>query len=236
LTPFRDLEARAARSERLATVGELSAGLAHELRNPLASMSGSIEMLAASGSYTDEDRRLFDIVLREADRLNGLVTDFLGFARPAAPEPVDVSLPALLGEVVHMFSADPRVERVRLESDIADVCGRIDAAQIKQVLWNLLLNAAQASPEGGGIRLRCGPGQRAGTVFVSVEDQGGGIAPDLLPRIFDPFFTTKPQGTGLGLATVHRIVDAHGGQVEVESRVGQGTRFTLVLPASPEES
>ena len=236
LTPYRDLEARAARSERLATVGELSAGLAHELRNPLASMSGSIELLAATGSYSDEDRRLFAIVLREADRLNGLVTDFLGFARPAAPEPTDVALPELLSEVVQVFAADPRIARVHLESALAAATARIDPAQIKQVLWNLLLNAAQASVDGGRIVLRCGRGTRRGTAFVSVEDEGGGISAEVLPRIFDPFFTTKPQGTGLGLATVHRIVDAHGGQVEVTSRPGEGTRFTLVLPASSEEN
>ena len=236
LTPFRDLEARAARSERLATVGELSAGLAHELRNPLASMSGSIEILAASGARDEEDRRLLDIVLREADRLNVLVSDFLGFARPAAPQPAAVSLPALLGEVMHVFAADPRLGGMQLESEIADAHALIDGAQIKQVLWNLLLNAAQASAAGGSITLRCGPGRAAGTSFVSVEDQGSGIDPGTLSRIFDPFFTTKAQGTGLGLATVHRIVDAHRGQIEVESRPGAGTRFTLILPAPKEES
>ncbi|WP_373044937.1 two-component system sensor histidine kinase NtrB [Vulgatibacter sp.] len=236
LTPFRDLEARAARSERLATVGELSAGLAHELRNPLASMSGSIEMLAASRTQGEEDQRLFDIVLREADRLNSLVTDFLAFARPAAPEARDLSLPELLGEVMHVFSADPRLARFRLESEIADAHARIDPAQIKQVLWNLLLNAAQASGTDGTLVLRCGPGQSAGTAFIAVQDAGCGIEPELLARIFDPFFTTKAQGTGLGLATVHRIVESHGGQIEVQSTPGVGTCFTLVLPAPAEES
>lgn len=236
LTPFRELEARAARSERLATVGELSAGLAHELRNPLASMSGSIELLAATGSHSAEDQKLFDIVLREADRLNGLVTDFLGFARPAAPQKTSVSLPALLGDVMQVFCSDPRTAGMRLESEIADADALADGAQLKQVLWNLLLNAAQASREGGRIVLRCGPGRAAGTVFVSVEDEGEGIDPAVLPRIFDPFFTTKAQGTGLGLSTVHRIVDAHCGQLEVDSRADVGTRFSVVLPAPPEET
>jgi len=236
LTSFRELEARAARSERLATVGELSAGLAHELRNPLASMTGSIELLAASSARDEQEQRLLDIVLREADRLNGLVTDFLAFARPAAPQTAPVALPSLLGEVMHVFSADPRLGGVRLESEIADATALIDEAQIRQVLWNLLLNAAQASTEGGTITLRCGPGRVDHTVFLSVEDRGSGIDPETLSRIFDPFFTTKAQGTGLGLATVHRIVDAHGGQIEVESRPGAGTRFTLILPAPTEES
>jgi two-component system sensor histidine kinase PilS (NtrC family) len=232
LTPYRELELQAARSERLAAVGKLAAGLAHELRNPLASISGSVELLAASASAQPDDARLLDIVLREADRLSSLVSDFLAFARPAQPQPGPVNLPSLVREVLHVFESDPHVSELTRAEDLRPAVAHADASQLKQVLWNLLLNAAQATPAGGTLRVTTGPGE-PGWVQVAVADDGSGIAAEDMQRIFDPFFTTKPDGTGLGLATVHRIVDAHRGRLEVESHPGAGSCFTVHLPASP---
>jgi len=232
LTAVRNLERRAARSERLATVGQLAAGLAHELRNPLASMSGSIELLSQGGEGIDQDR-LRGIVLRESERLNRLVTEFLTFAGPAAPQLDLVDLRVAVEEIASVFAADPLAPRCHRRLELQPAFALADPAQLKQVLWNLLRNAAEASPEGGIVRVATGRARRDGMVFLSVEDRGEGIARENLERIFDPFFTTKATGTGLGLSTVHRIVEGLGGQVEVESVVGEGTRITILLPAAP---
>jgi len=235
LTAVRNLERRAARSERLATVGQLAAGLAHELRNPLASMSASIELLAQGGEGVDQER-LRGIVLRESERLNRLVTEFLTFAGPAAPQLDLVDLKVAVEEVASVFAADPLASRCRRRLELQPAFALADPAQLKQVLWNLLRNAAEASAAGGFVELATGRAKRAGMVFLSVRDHGEGIARENLDRIFDPFFTTKATGTGLGLSTVHRIVEGLGGQVEVESVVGEGTRITVLLPETPAPS
>jgi len=232
LTAVRNLERRAARSERLATVGQLAAGLAHELRNPLASMSGSIELLAQGGEGIDQ-ARLRGIVLRESERLNRLVTEFLTFAGPAAPQLDAVDLRVAVEEIASVFAADPIAARCHRRLELRPAFALADPAQLKQVLWNLLRNAAEASPPGGFVRVATGRSKRDGLVFLCVEDRGEGIAKENLDRIFDPFFTTKATGTGLGLSTVHRIVEGLGGQIEVESVVGEGTRFIVLLPAFP---
>jgi two-component system sensor histidine kinase PilS (NtrC family) len=231
LTRFRELELSAARSERLAAVGKLAAGLAHELRNPLASISGSVELLAVGAAAGAEDRKLLEIVMREAERLSKLVSDFLAFARPAPPRAASVSLPDLVHEVLRVFESDPHARQLELTEELAPAVASADASQLKQVLWNLLLNASEATPPGGSLAVTTGI-STAGTVFVRVSDSGSGISPEDMERIFDPFFTTKPAGTGLGLATVHRVVEAHRGRIEVESRPGRGARFTVILPTS----
>lgn len=227
LTPFRELQERAARSERLALVGELSAGLAHELRNPLASMCGSIEMLSITGAQTATDKRLFEIVLREADRLNALVSDFLAFARPTEPELKPISLAELVSDVLLMFRSDPAAVSLHIEEEVEDCLIQGDEAQIRQVLWNLLRNAAEASPNEGQISISARP--EAGMVRLSIADEGPGIPVELRNRIFDPFFTTREKGTGLGLAIVHRIVDGHGGSILVASGLERGTTVTVFL-------
>ena len=241
LTELRAMEDAVQRSERLADLGRLSAGLAHELRNPLASMSGCIELLRTSASLGQEDRRLMDIVLREATRLDDLVTRFLQFARPAPVRRRPADVAAMAAETLEVFANDPAAVRVRLERQLVPTPLECDPDQLRQLLWNLLANAAQAvaSREGdaadpagrqaaGRIRVTCAPEE--GGARITVEDDGPGIAPADLPRIFVPFFTTKALGTGLGLATVQRIVDGHGGVVAVESVPGQGTVFTVRLP------
>jgi two-component system sensor histidine kinase PilS (NtrC family) len=234
LTALRAMRAEVQRSERLADMGRLAAGLAHELRNPLASMAGSIELLRAAPGLSAGDARLMDIVLREAARLEQLVAAFLAFSRPAPPRREAVELDRAVAEALEVFGHDPAAGRVRLERDLAPAVAYCDADQVRQVLWNLLSNAARAAGQGDGggtVRVRCAAeGERA---RLEVEDDGPGIPAADLPHLFTPFFTTREGGTGLGLATVQRIVDAHGGAVGVDSTPGQGTRITVRLPAVP---
>ncbi|MGB8932840.1 MAG: ATP-binding protein [Anaeromyxobacteraceae bacterium] len=231
-----ELEAEVRRSQRLADLGSLAAGLAHEIRNPLASMTGSIELLSGSASAGEDERRLMGIVLREAGRLNELVTQFLAFARPAAPRPVPTDLSALLDDTLRVFRNDPQAAGVRIEERLEPAAAQVDPDQLRQVIWNLLSNAAQAlaalpRPGDGGIRVRCAAAPEG--VILEVEDDGVGMSQEELGQIFIPFFTTRARGTGLGLATVHRIVEAHGGTIRVASERGAGSRFTVVLPAAP---
>jgi two-component system sensor histidine kinase PilS (NtrC family) len=231
LTGLRAMEVQVQRSERLADLGKVAAGLAHELRNPLASMAGSIELLRSAPGLREADARLMDIVLREAGRLEQLVAAFLAFSRPAPPRRGRVELDRALAETLEVFSHDPAAARVRLERRLAPATASCDPDQLRQVFWNLLANAAHAAAAGerqGCVTVTCG-GDGDGASF-SVEDDGPGIPAADLPHIFTPFFTTKDRGTGLGLATVQRIVDAHDGTVSVESEPGRGTRFTVRLP------
>ena len=227
-----ELEAQVRRSQRLADLGSLAAGLAHEIRNPLASMTGSIELLSATCSVGEDERRLMGIVLREAGRLNELVTQFLAFAKPAAPRAVATDLAALLEDTLRVFRNDPQAAGVRIDARLEPVEAMADSDQLRQVIWNLLTNAAQAlGAKGrgeGAIRVRSGAGPDG--AVLEVEDDGIGMSDEELGQIFIPFFTTRARGTGLGLATVHRIVEAHGGAIRVASERGRGSRFTVVLP------
>jgi two-component system sensor histidine kinase PilS (NtrC family) len=238
------------RSERLAGVGQLAADIAHEIRNPLAAISGSVEMLRAGLGEGEEDQeraRLMDIVLREIDRLDDLITDFLSYARPAPPRATATALAPLVEELCKVLSGGlaPGISlQVEVEPGLRVLA---DPTQLRQVLWNLLTNAQQAMEEGGELRVRAhvlGSDPQAGEapdrndsqgeprgVEIVVADTGSGISPENLERIFDPFFTTKPGGTGLGLATVHRIVESHGGSLHVDSRPGAGAEFRVRLRA-----
>lgn len=247
------MEQELRRSERLAGVGQLAADIAHEIRNPLAAISGSVELLEAGLGGTDRDlepRRLMGIVHREIDRLNDLITEFLQFARPAPAKRTPVDLGAVVEDLVGMFEVT-RPEGVKIEVDLATrLTALADPTQVRQILWNLVLNAVQAMPDGGCIRIsvaevgeepqegasegRNEPKGRTGFVEVTVADTGTGIAPEVLERIFDPFFTTRADGSGLGLATVHRIVEANGGNLRVESSVGEGTVLRVRFPRQEE--
>ena len=220
------------RSEKLAALGQLSAGLAHELRNPLASMSGSVQLLSESAQLDAEDRRLMDIVLREADRLDALITDFLRFARPRPLQPGHFDLARAIHTSLALLRNRPTDKAFTIVESLPESLPFFgDADQLGQVIWNLLVNAAQAlRQEGGDIRVTA---QRLsdGAVEIVVSDTGVGIAERHLSSLFDPFFTTKQGGTGLGLSIAHGIVQAHQGRVEVTSREGEGTSFRVVLPS-----
>ena len=231
LTALHKMEAQLQRNERLAALGAVAAGLAHEIRNPLASVSGSVELMRhALPPGADEDR-LMNIVIREVERLNLLITDFLQFARPAPPTLAPVDLGALVGEIVEIMRNDPAAQDRELVLPGPGAWWvRADGSQLRQVLVNLLLNAAQATRPGGRVEVLLEPHE--GMVALRVRDDGAGLKPETLEHIFDPFYTTKEAGTGLGLATVHRTVEAHHGRVEVESVEGEGSCFSIFLPAS----
>ena len=253
VTQVVEMEKDLARSERLAAVGELSAKIAHEIRNPLAAISGSIEILRGNLSTPgaeSEPARLMDIVVRETERLDDLIGDFLRYARPRPLKLVSVRLDALARDVLEMLDAS-RPSRVELRAEglaAAEVAG--DADQLRQLLWNLCLNAVQAMPEGGRLEVSTQVGSQGALeagrngasgervsehwAEIAVQDEGVGMPPDVQARIFEPFYTTKPDGSGLGLATVHRIVESHGGALQIDSQPGQGTRVRVLLPVAAE--
>lgn len=228
------MAARVRRVEKLATVGEMAAGLAHEIRNPLSALTGAIQMMREELRCTPDQEHLMRIILREADRLGALVSNFLLYARPPAGRPVPVDLGRVLSETLELFARTGTVQgRVALRVDPgAGLWAELDPGHLRQVLWNLLVNAAEAIDGPGEIRVGVDP---AGTreVRLTVADTGHGMAPETLRSIFDPFFSTKPNGTGLGLSIVQRLLDANDCRLDVESDAGRGTTFTLLLPRTP---
>jgi two-component system sensor histidine kinase PilS (NtrC family) len=242
LTRLREMEDHLKRADRLAAVGKMAAGIAHEIRNPLASISGSIEILKDDPGSSPQNQQLMGIVLREVNRLNTLIADFLLFARPFSPGKEKIHLNHLIEEILQMFTHGPDFNRrIRLETQFQeDLHIQGDPHQIRQVFWNLFINAAQAMPGGGTLRVELRknsfpPAISGGRVHgeISVIDSGTGIGEEELEKIFDPFFTTKERGTGLGLSIVHSIVEGYGGKVTVRSQPGQGTTFSVFLPLHP---
>lgn len=248
VTSVVQMEQELRRRERLAGVGELAASIAHEIRNPLAAISGSVELLCSGVSSPQDATRLREIVLREIERLDALIRDFLRYARPVPPKLEAVALLPLLDDVARMLASGiPAGAQLEVEADPGAVA-LADATQLRQVLWNLVRNAFDALEGPGVVRLEAsrvvgapqeeGPGGRkpsaggCGCVEIVVADTGRGISLAELERIFDPFYTTKPDGTGLGLPTVHRIVEGHHGALSVESQPGVGTRFRVRLAAA----
>ena len=239
LTPIKQMEERIRIADRLAGVGELAAGLAHEIRNPLASIAGSSQLLRESpGVAGEESATLLEIIERESRRLNGLITDFLAYAGPSARNVQVVELPALIRDVAEAVRAgearDGKVSIVFAATKELSVDG--DPEQLRQVMWNLIRNALQATPPGGRVLLDVHDEIRQGSRFVvaTVSDTGSGIDPRNLGKIFNPFFTTKEGGTGLGLSISQRIIHYHKGFIEVRSDPGKGSTFSLFLPARPE--
>jgi two-component system sensor histidine kinase PilS (NtrC family) len=219
-----------AQAERFADLGRLAAGLAHEVRNPLGAISGCVELVRETARLDDEERALLRTVLTDVARLNNLVTDMLQFARPRPPDLADADLVGLARDVVALARTSSGPESkvgIAVEADGA-VSARVDAGQIRQVLWNLIRNAAQVSRAGGEVRVVVqGSAER---VEVAVHDEGPGVAAELRERIFEAFYSNTARGTGLGLAIVKRIADAHGGRVEVREREGGGSVFAVQIP------
>ncbi len=239
VTRMHELAEQVRRGERLAAVGGLAASVAHEIRNPLAAISGSAELLTTAPLEHD-DARLVKIIARESTRLSGLIADMLAFTRPRKPQRAEVALERVARETLENFRADPTNENVDVElfaSEAPPV--RVDPAQLSQVLWNLLRNAAEAMEGRGYIELRI-RARDDEHVELLVTDEGPGIPSEQVDRVFDPFFTTKERGTGFGLAIVHRVIEDNGGSVELSSTPGEGTTFALRFPsadgAPPSES
>ena len=222
------------RADRLAVVGALAAGLAHEVRNPLAAMCGSIELLSLSPKLGEKEKRLMQVVRGEGERLEALLKDFLAFARPASPQLAAVEAGPLVEEIADVFRREAALKGISVTVDVdRGVWLSVDLNQIKSVLWNLLGNARDATEADGRVTVRLR--RQAGQALLEVEDTGLGISGEDLPRIFDPFFTTKAGGTGLGLAIVHRVVEAHGGRIAVRSEPGRGSTFSVTLPLAADQ-
>ncbi|HTO05825.1 MAG TPA: ATP-binding protein [Myxococcota bacterium] len=232
LTHLVEMEEQLRKGERLGAIGQLAAGLAHEIRNPLASLSGAVELLAADLPAGDRhSQTLSQIVQRETARLNRLVSDFLTYARPGPGRSEPVALLALFEELAQLVTRDASLGiEVRLDVP-AGLAALGNPDQLRQVFWNLVLNAAQSEPADRAVHVRARAAE--GKVEVAIEDRGCGIDPEVRDRLFEPFYTTKPKGTGLGLATVHRVVEAHGGQIGITSAPGRGTTVRVVLPSPP---
>jgi two-component system sensor histidine kinase PilS (NtrC family) len=230
LSELRRMEQQVKHAERMATIGQLAAGIAHEIRNPLASMSGSIELLQHAPAASDDDRALMAIVIREIDRLNALINDLLDYASPRPRQAVTFDFAVMIRETVQVFRQDRGFGGVDVTVEAPEhVELTADPAKLRQVVWNLLRNAAEAAASGGGhVKVTVRVADDA--AIVEIADDGPGIAKDVLARVFDPFFTTKQKGTGLGLATCQNVVGEHGGTITVSSEPDAGTRFVVTLP------
>jgi two-component system sensor histidine kinase PilS (NtrC family) len=248
ITKFKEMEEQMKRVDKMAAVGLLAAGMAHEVRNPLASLSGSIQMLKTELTLDDHQQHLMEITLRESERLNALITDFLLFAQPPQTHKIVYPMRRILEETVDLFMHSPSFHdgiHIHQPSIQEEVYASVDPDQMKQVFWNLLINAAQSMSIGGEIRVQLGKGNGwgvAGLPFpshvggrewakISIIDSGNGMTQEDREKIFEPFFTTKENGTGLGLSIVHRIIENHNGLIRVESELGKGSSFTIYLPA-----
>jgi signal transduction histidine kinase len=218
------------RVERLSALGQLSAGLAHEIRNPLASISGSAAILRRNQNIDEKQAKCIDIITNECQRLNGLLTNFLNFARPRPPRFQTVELVPLFDNVLALAGHGVRGKKVGFEKHIEPGLPPVecDPEQVEQVLLNLMINSIEASPDGGTIQLAAvSKDQR---VVVQVIDRGHGVAPSHVDRLFDPFFTTKEHGTGLGLPVAHQIMRQMGGSLSAQRNSGEGMTFAIVLP------
>jgi two-component system sensor histidine kinase PilS (NtrC family) len=225
---LRTMEGHVKRVEKMAAIGEMAAGLAHEIKNPLAALTGSIQLLKEDMRYDPDHARLMQIILREADRLSSLASNFLFYARPPAGKVEPIDLNRALLEIAELFEIDGSDNgRVTTTKNVSsDVWISMDPGHLHQIMWNLLLNAAEAIDGEGQIGIEMFPAKNK-YACVQITDNGCGIPPETLKTIFDPFFTTKPNGTGLGLSIVHRILEAYDAWLNVESRLNKGTTITL---------
>ena len=218
------------RAERLSVLGQVAAGLAHEIRNPLAGLKGALEIIASRVAPGTPEAEFAGIAARDAARLDGLVSDFLTYARPRDPELRDLDLDSVIDHVTTMLrpEADRIGVRLAIEASVSPIRVRVDREQMTQVFLNIILNAIQATPPGRTVQVHARP--ETDSAVVEIDDQGAGISAEHVTRVFEPFFTTKQQGTGLGLAISQRIVLAHHGAIDVVRSSPAGTTFRVRLP------
>ena len=230
----RRLMVQMQRADRLAALGEIAAGVAHEIRNPLTSIKGFVQLIEEELSAEDPRLEYTQIVIREVDRMNRIINELLYYARPSESEKISGSINRIIEDtlfLINIKTINPKVQvHTQLNSELPNLC--IDVEQIKQVFMNLLINSIQAIEKSGEINLETSLTPDGKLVRIAIRDTGKGIKPENLKKLFDPFFTTRDKGTGLGLAVVQKIVEMHRGYVEVESQPGQGTTFTVFLPLS----
>ncbi len=233
LSQVIELEEELRRSERLAALGKMAAGVAHELRNPLSSIKGLALLLKSKFSESSNDRDTADIMVAEVERLNRSIGELLDYARPGQLRKEMVDLNAIIGKAISLIHIDAEEIGVKIDANLEDDVFQVlaDQDKLNQVFLNLFLNSIQAMEEGGILRIITYSSN--GEVICRVEDSGCGLDEKSLSKVFDPYFTTKPDGTGLGLAMSAKIVEEHGGTVEFESEKGTGTTVTVRLPVSP---
>ncbi len=224
------MEAKLLRAEHLAEIGQLAASLAHEIKNPLAGISGAIQIIGDSMEEKNPHREIVHEILGQIGRLDATVKDLLLYARPTPPSPREVKLDSLVPRVLMLLREEPAMRRVRVDFESTNGEGVLfaDEGQMEQLLINLILNAAHASEEGGAIQVAA---RREGSrTQLMVRDKGIGMRPDIREKAMEPFFTTKSKGTGLGLAICRRIVESHNGTISLDSTVGLGTTVSIELP------
>jgi len=234
LSEIQSLKKIVARSQRLATVGRLAAGVAHEIRNPLSSIKGFATYFKERYRDVPEDQQTADIMVQEVDRLNRVVGQLLEFARPVTVSEQPTDIRTLVENSLKLVEKQTVERGIRIETRLPGGGWKVmvDPDKISQVLLNLFLNAIESMEEGGTLSVDLQPGKGKSGILVRVSDTGTGIYPEDLPHIFDPYFTTKASGTGIGLAIVYNIIEAHNGDIKVESRPGQGSRFEILLPGA----
>lgn len=230
LTEKIKLEFAVRQSEKMAAVGQLAAGIAHEIRNPLAGISGSVELLSTN-FHSEDDKKLAKIIMKEIDRLNRLISEFLDFAKPEQPPGEIVDLNQILDEVLKSVGNNP-LYQILVEknySQSAKILGHSD--KLKQAFLNIIINSFQAMEKSEKKNLTISTENHDGLVILKIKDSGSGMKPETLKRMFEPFHTTKPKGTGLGLAITHKILETHSAKIFVESQIGLGTEFVISFPA-----
>ncbi len=234
VTAIKKLERDAAIQQRLAAVGEMAAGIAHEIRNPLASMSGSIQILRQELPLSSEQEQLMDIVLRESERLNTTIRSFLAYARPQRFQIARFDVRRALNDTALLLRNSAEVlegHEIAVEVPAHELWYEADEGQIKQIVWNLATNGLRAMPRGGRLHLAGTFEPASDGVVLTVSDEGIGIPPEELDGLFQPFHGTFAKGSGLGLAIVHRIVSDYSGEIQVSSKPGTGTTVAVRLPA-----
>jgi len=228
---LRKTEAQLIRSEKLAALGQLAAGIAHEIRNPLTSINILIHSLTENFPSEDSHREDLNVIEEEIDRINEILDRFLRFAKPAAPLLERTEVASIFEETLQLIRPRMEKQRIHVQKEFQDLpMILMDREQIKQVALNLLLNAVQAMPRGGTLTLRGQNSKDGQWITIFIQDSGVGIPDEDMNKLFNPFFSTKEGGIGLGLSIAHRIIDQHHGKIEVESDPGKGTLFTIWLP------
>jgi len=249
ITQLKQMQAEVIRMDRLASLGVLASGLAHEIKNPLAGIKALAQACEEEFDSDDPRREYLIRISRQVNRLDDLLRTFFSFARPKTPDRKHHSISDILGEVLHLLSKKMHNQNIAYVQDLPEKLPHVwvDSQQMQQVFLNLMLNAIEAMPDGGMLKVnassveipsmgmirknvRLADRMKASFIEASIQDTGAGIPPDQLETVFDPFFTTKPNGLGLGLSIVYRIIDEHRGDIQVESKMGIGTVFTITLP------
>jgi two-component system sensor histidine kinase PilS (NtrC family) len=243
LTAIKKMELILEKNRRLAFIGEMAAGLAHEMRNPLASISGSIQVLHKSLPLNEPDERLMQIILRGKDQLESFMRDFLLLSRPTPGMSEMIKITDIIEDIIESIRYLPDWrDDIQVIKSLQDHLPfiRANKTEIRQLIWNVLMNAIQSMPNGGRVTIETGkdtPDISAGQFLeIKISDNGQGIMENDLGKIFEPFYTTREKGTGLGLAIVNRIVEGHAGKIKVDSKSGEGTTFTIWLPCLQEEA